>query len=790
MIVFVSKINSEFVSLQVHYPVQALKVKFSHLLRSIEFANQLSTLHHEVPRCSSINFDFVSNWLVTSLCDEDAEMASMDEFPVVVKKLRDEILGVNTYTAFRRSRLYMCMKSLLQHNLTVHLGTKTGKVLYKGIMLQFITEMCNAFATPCTFDVGLMNQLMAKLARRVEKLSDLMGNLNEHLSEIIRRVIHHTQTGIKDLRTKVDAHIDRLQSEDEKNAQLPPLTELNFETDVIQKVPKLRDYLENRASDATALHRTSENTRKYLRFKFNVLNTPRANYFKDCSDKTEVNLRLVDLEQWILYHSDGVEIDAKTLRDLSDLYAEAAEPFYDGDPLATSIMVLVRLKLISMLDKIACNEIPLMLEFRSGINPNIIRTLLLHHRIDLQVANELEEYFTERYNGASGPSLIEDKTVSEVSFAAEYAARNAEMQSLRIKILEKTENQIEQLQRQYTKTVNELCELRSRERKLEHKIYTGFGEKCHNCKKCQLKKAAKRKRVWQYIKLLPEREYEQNAIVFELLIPHNIAHLRDVLYKFAEYCNGAPNDALCISADWVKSLNLVLNSSSIDTNVILGVIGYVDARQLHVDQPFDCFVIENNSSLVYYQQNSYTSIPPQPTIKRHKAVPNNIFENSMPEPITNDSIKMRCTLKIQEGSDYNALQWTINKTWHTQNQVIASQSKCPDGLSLAEYKNFGSLRADGHRLQWHKLYAMIECEGLSFEQPSVLSLILQTIWECEEKGEAGFIRESSAFLESSTFARKFLELLEKFMEQQKDNWVCGTLSINKITFSSFCIPNL
>lgn len=514
--------------MQFHYPVQALKVKFSCLLRSIEFANQLWTLHNEVPKNSS-NFEFVSNWLVTALCDEDAEMASRDEFPVVVKKLRDEALGKTPQFAFRRSRLYMCMNALLQHNLTMQLGAETGKLLYKGIMLQFITKICDAFKTPTTFDVGLMIQMMAKLARRAEKLSALVDQFDEHLSdeidEMITCAIHNTKTTIKALRRKIDAHIDKLQSEDEKSAQLPPLTELNFETDVKQKVPKLRDYLDKRESEAVAMSYTSKNTKKYLRHKFDVFNAPPANYFGECSDKTEINLRLIDLEKWISYDvdSDDFEMDAKTIRDLSITYAKTAAPFYEGDPFATSIMILVRLKLISMLDKIACNEISLMSKFHSAINPNIIKTLLLHQRNDLEIASELEDYFTERNERASGPSLIGEKSVSTASFSSVYAAQNETMQSVRNSILEEMKNKVYLLEIEYTKACDKVAKLRLQERNLSHdKRWTKKGIQCHNCTKCSLKKGIKNTKLKQYVKSLPEHEYEQNAIVFELLIPDTI----------------------------------------------------------------------------------------------------------------------------------------------------------------------------------------------------------------------------------------------------------------------------
>lgn len=93
---------------------------------------------------------------------------------------------------------------------------------------------------------------------------------------------------------------------------------------------------------------------------------------------------------------------------------------------------------------------------------------------------------------------------------------------------------------------------------------------------------------------------------------------------------------------------------------------------------------------------------------------------------------------------------------------------------ILAYKNYGTLRADGHRLQLRKLYAMISTEALSFEKESVLSLIMQTLWECgvnEDAEDEDSIQESHIDFTDPTFCIAMIELLEEFVEQQKENWM-------------------
>lgn len=778
-------------------------MKFTDLIRSKEFAHQLWTLHNE-KLTHSTSFDLASKWLVTTLCDQDTTTASINECPVIVKKLRDEALGKHSKFIFRRSRLYMCVKALLQHNLTIQKGANTGKLLYKAIMLQFITKMFDSFKPPDSksLDIGVMIQMMAKLARRIEKLNQLSDDVNDecdNINEYITSSICNAKTSIKNMRRKIDSEISKLQNEDEKSAKLPPLTELNFEMDANQKVPELREYLNHRTSETGEHMNYLRETKKYERHDFDEYAAPPSNYFDMHGniDKTEKYLKLADFEKWALYAMDFNEIESngiELIRKHSITYTAIAAPLYEGDPIRTSIMVLVNLKLISMLDRLVIESIPLFKDHRSGINPHIIKTLLLPHRADMAIASELEDYFTKRNEEASGPSLIEEKTITCHSFSSKFAAQSEIMQGVRNTVLKETEDSIEQLERQWNQAVREVEKLRFRMRGLHHEKFLskrGLYTCGSYCELCSLKKDIKGKKLKPYVKSLPEEEFKQNAVVFELLIPDSIAYLRDVLYNFAEFCNGKQSDSLKIKSDWIdfEQINSFKPSWTFrrTTFIALGSTTIEENRPLHVDKPFSNFALENSYNLTVYKTEStkpntnfnHLMLDISNRKKKKQRMKEMRIEMhsknttgfSMPDPITDDAVKMRCTLKVESGTDYEHLQWVVNGTSHFQNEVIAEQAKCPDGLSLAEFKNFGSLRADGHRLQLRKLYAMIENEGLSFEKPSVLSLVLQTIWECEVKGDAGETRESHVFFQRSACANSMILTLEKFVELQKENWV-------------------
>lgn len=275
--------------------------------------------------------------------------------------------------------------------------------------------------------------------------------------------------------------------------------------------------------------------------------------------------------------------------------------------------------------------------------------------------------------------------------------------------------------------------------------------------RCRIQQEIKNVKIQQYERPLPKHLYEKNAVVFELKSPIEIACLRDVLIGFAKFCGGQNDKQMNIKGNWIQYHQISHLNASKSKKIQLGSTIKYQLNMYHVDNAFDSFVVDNTYNCVF-----------------------NTNEQELPPKMSDEHIKKLCTLKVDD-KEYSGLQWALNGTKHTQNEVIARQKECPQNLSLSEFKNFGSLRADGHRLQLRKMYAMIESEAMSFEKSSVLSLIIQTIWETGVSGDSGSIRESHIDFDDLRFAAAMIKMLAKFCEQQKDNWVC--IECSKMKFS-------
>lgn len=432
-------------------------------------------------------------------------------------------------------------------------------------------------------------------------------------------------------------------------------------------------------------------------------------------------------------------------------YVKYVKRIYKGDPVMFSRMMLIILKLIKLLDEhLITNTCKMLENHHSGIDSNIINTLLLPERVDMDLAYELEQYFRDRNDYATDPALLED-VIKERSFSVKYAKKNQQMCQLRKQILQLDEENVADMETKHTNGRNWAETLRDEANKIDcfYKI-NYYGKQRHikkRCRRCSLRSQASAIRYEEYEHLLPTKEYEQFGVVFELRVPKEIALLRDVLYEFNRICVTDP-PKLNIRGDWTTRREM--SQFSVHSSNRFVTFGSTTRRQhanYHVDESFDTFIIPNSYNCTYHVNNFAIS-------------------TSLKDAVARKIL----TFKMQD--EYECLQWTVDGALHTQNQVFARQSECPQNdLSLSEFKNFGSLRADGHRLQLRKLFAMIETEALSFDKESVLLLIMQTLWECGVSGAGESLREPHMDLNEPKFCTALIELLEHFIGKHKHNWM-------------------
>lgn len=427
------------------------------MLNSVEFSQQLSHLNsnavnnlhqgEEDKPCGS----YVSQWLLPMLSTHEHILLRQTEFPIISKKIRDEVIGTKSQhltPPFRRSTFWTFLKAILQLNLTIEVGGELiGRVVYKLAMLKALTVLCNIYNSELygTLDVDTVLHMLAKMARRIEKLHSLVVLLDndypnkfdalpDGFEETYNATLDESKLVIFKVKERLDRQIDQIQSTDEDRSTLDQLSDLHFEEDVRQKVPKLRKHLTDRQKQlSTPNDQLGDKLilKLYSRVPIASVDPPALNQFDKLKSPIDIGIFLCDFENWILYTVYDINgCRPETLRSLSFSYERIATKHYKDDPLGFSRMVLTLLKILTLLDKIATLVHPQIKKHRPGISQGIFENLLLPQYEDFDIAYVLKKYFGKRAERAKYPSLIEEEKVSNASFANRFAAKSEEMQDI------------------------------------------------------------------------------------------------------------------------------------------------------------------------------------------------------------------------------------------------------------------------------------------------------------------------------------------------------------------------
>ena len=424
-------------------------------------------------------------------------------------------------------------------------------------------------------------------------------------------------------------------------------------------------------------------------------------------------------------------------------------------------MILTALKFLMIMDKKATSKFSLLLRFHSGIHIQIIENLLLPSRGQLRLAQKIEEYFRSRNNNSQFPSLIDEGQISPNSFSVLFAQRNVEMQQLKAKIIEESKG-IEATKRKEVQILREKLNQMIKERdEMECKAHLRPKQHFLYCTRCELTRTIEASTVSIYERPLSAEECARDAVVFEMLIPDEIAALRDALYYFNEHiCSSfqATQEAVPVPGLWKnvgeiskhfcgKQEFVKLGSTSCLFSQTLGKMNpllYVDDAFI-VDNAYNCKFVFSGKIMLYSKNGA--------------------------------KIKEFCTFLVDQNSPYSSLQLAVESTKHSENQGIAKQIDCPKELTLMEYKEFAKLRS-GHRLQIRNIFRALEQRTLSLKSESVFNLLCQSLWEAgpplenqRQFGECDWLRESNCDFFDSAFAREMLLLLEKIAERHSRNWV-------------------
>ncbi len=288
-----------------------------------------------------------------------------------------------------------------------------------------------------------------------------------------------------------------------------------------------------------------------------------------------------------------------------------------------------------------------------------------------------------------------------------------------------------------------------------------YSEHSGSCQRCQLKSQAKELTIDVHEWPLPERDLEAKAVVFELDVPTIVSNWRDATYSILVDILSVQRGAESPHRGKGKQ------QRAYSLRNYTGLQGFARSRagRLQLASTTKPFVISHYRAQKISQANKANVCVNNGL---HYAVYDSKKTEWTEELLDRCDVREKCTLKLPAGP-YRGLQYAVNNTTHTSNEVIASQAECPEALTMHEFYAFGTLRS-GNRLQWRNIARELTARILNFSCYETHVLVTQAAWQVGPFSNGTVCRESHADLKEEEFGKSLLSALDDAVGTIEGNW--------------------
>ena len=675
-----------------------------------------------------------------------------DDVARIYKRTREEVLWSNAYKPWRRSPLWLLLRVALQTSL----GTEDKlHSRYKSFMIFLMTQILER-ALRESLSSDILFVMAAKINRRVLKLA-----LRDEVPWVL--YVHKTIETVHRELAKRWAAVE--QNPDPFGTQRAWKPSKLFHYDDTQlTVSTLRPYLAQVA------------TRGKVPLNYHIF-TP------DCRSRIcqgpstfpnlillgadDPYLFLADLELWVQDWLDDWLIanlqssnSCTLLADLIEGYTATATSHYAGSPEDISLMLLTSMDLWIALDKCAIHQHSLLSRYDPGFSQSLFHPFQLPKKLQMERLSRVEQYVTKRINASIYGSLHLFRDIdAKDSFAVRYFEESLHHQILRRDIeaaanieREQKKLEFEEKRRQYHRILEESDEMSceriqwNRNRRSNHSP---------NCTKCRLISSATSMQITVHEWPLPKIEIETKSAVFELDVPTAIAKWRDTTY------------ALLVDIFSPVAFYLQSDSKIYSLSKFSGLRKYASSRtgRLQLASRKKPFVSAHYGT-------KKISEATEESICVNNGLQYSMYDSKISkftgELLGRCDVLRKCTFQLPCGP-YQTLQFALDGTTHTSNEIVARQAECPKALNQHEFYAFAALRS-GDRLQWRNIARELVARVLNFGHEETYLLVAQTAWQVGRPGDGKLCREAHVDLEEEEFGMSLLSVMGEAVGTVEGNW--------------------
>ncbi|KAK7056950.1 hypothetical protein VNI00_002668 [Paramarasmius palmivorus] len=643
-------------------------------------------------------------------------LGDSEQVPVVTKRIADDVLWKNTLLPWRRSPIWLVIRVVLSTSLY---RLNSSHTHYKSFMAFTMAQILRD-AVRAGLDSDLLSCMSKKVARRLYKLDTLAPS---YLTSEVLDAVTLTSDFLK----------ERWEREQKRHAEASCVgwdpSSLDFAADTRLSLTNSRAYinevLEGPKKGSTRSVFIPAERPRYLQLReYSARTLDQAFSDHGCLALTDFERAVQkDIDQWVSQRLD--EISACVLLwSWIKKYSQEAEKLYHGDPEATSMMFLTLFELWVGLDKLCTHQCPLLREYPPEVKENLFEPLLLRSRNSLNRLKCLLQYLRIRHAKVSQTQSIFSGTIASDSFVVRFFDASEKHQALKKHIEARGASAHTDKVRELSRLNDKHRQLQSEARKLEHNVQV-ISRKgrviCRKgCKKCVMEKQATKLTINVFEWPLPGELLKAKATVVELDCPPAFGIWREATYfLLRDHCIPIPlrteskdPEARKMLSEY-QGLTLHFPKKPVLFQQRLVFTSYTKSfLDSHYKKPASIPCTEDQvcfPNALHYHLYDVTA----------KVWIFNIFSLC--------SIREKCTYQLPEGP-YRNLQYAVDSTEHTSNEVIANQSECHQDLSLHEYIAYGSLRS-GSFIQWLNILRELRGGNLTFRHVEVEMLLSQAAFQ-------------------------------------------------------------
>ncbi|KAF8166619.1 hypothetical protein K438DRAFT_1857045 [Mycena galopus ATCC 62051] len=684
----------------------------------------------------------------------------------VTKRINDHVLGKSALHPWRRSPKWLLVRVALQTtlaglNLPEHYGYK--------VFITYVLTRTLELAKAKGLSGDALFIMNTKIAHRMWKLRSFFPSTlhttppfpADFISRVISSVeehLRHRWEGVQSLEAQESTWAAPTKVDAARRFTLPR-SSAYFETVKARgKVLSMQTAVFDRPSFEQKLEQESR----------------RQGTYRAGVSSLDLWFLILDMEQRLVSSSDLGTLPE--IRDLIEYYDTMAMSFHTRNPEIFSRIFLIVLELWVALDKLATQQIPLLLDYPPELSMESFEPLLLPELGQMERLCHVEIYLGKRYAHVNYPRLsVFSHDIHPNSFQSRYFSSDEDLRNLRDTIQRQAARRKSEKLRELNEMKAKHAAIREEIRRLDHEYTSwtdrwGCTQSSHrsSCRLCAKENEAKGMKITLFKWPLPEEDLSSRLVVFELCVPEAFGIWRDTTYCLAQ--NHSEQE----------------KQSDGSMAVVLEKYHFLKDRFIppHSKQRITIASTAKSFLQSHYREHSFPC-DESDIIQNHPLryrLWDRVADKWLSSVFPVIDIRSACTPDLPK--PYNTLKWTMLSTCHTPNDVIAQQSKCPLELSYHEWENFGHLRA-GVRLQWRNITLQLISGAIDLAHPAVHLLFQQAAWQVEtaspEDALFASYREGHFDPSQEDFGIQLVGVLDKrfasISGNWKEGWTAATLAV-------------